>query len=296
MKVIVLGGAGMLGHQVVRRLLVDFPETHWTLRGSRHDPAFGAAPWLRDNRAIENVDAEDLLGLASILRSHRPHVVINCLGVIKQRPQAMQFVPSITINSLLPHKVAEVVQAWNGRLIHFSTDCVFSGAKGNYTEEDESDARDLYGRSKFLGEVASDRCLTLRTSIIGPELRHHHSLLDWFLAQSGRTVRGFTRHWWSGVTTVHLADVTARIVQDLPELSGLYQVSSGRTSKYELLEQIRVAFDANVEVVPDDVPFCDRSLHGDKFTAATGYVAPPWSTLLRDLAASRSTTKSFQHR
>ena len=285
MKLLVLGGSGMLGHQHVRRLSAAFPDTWWTLRGRKTDPDLAPAAWLSGSNAIEHVDASDLARVETVVAELRPDVVVNSLGVIKQRAASHDAIPSISINSLLPHRLAKLAQGWGGRVIHFSTDCVFSGRRGGYSETDESDAQDLYGRSKFLGEIAYPNALTLRTSIIGRELRNHRSLLDWFLSQRGKTVRGFRRHWWSGVTTLHLAEVVARGIECWPTLSGVYQLSSGRISKYDLLLHLRDGLGITVEIEPDDVPYCDRSLLGSRFEAATGYRCPSWPDLIAEIAA-----------
>jgi dTDP-4-dehydrorhamnose reductase len=168
-------------------------------------------------------------------------------------------------------------------MIHFSTDCVFSGKKGDYTEDDPSDAEDIYGKSKYLGEALPDNALVLRTSIIGRELVHADSLLEWFLSQNHKTVRGFKRAWWSGVTTNHLAAQVAKFIGMYPQLTGLYQVSSGKISKFDLLQLVREAYHLDIEIIPDHDFFCDRSLSGERLRAATGYVCPPWSELLREL-------------
>ena len=147
-----------------------------------------------------------------------------------------------------------------------------------------SDAEDLYGRTKFLGEVGTGNALTLRTSIIGRELSRHHSLLDWFLSQRGRTLRGFRRHWWSGLTTIHLADLVVRGMEEWPTLSGVYQVSGEKINKYDLLCLLRDELGVNVTIQPDDEPHCDRSLIGGRFEAATGYRPPSWSAMIAELA------------
>ena len=289
MRALVLGGAGMLGHQMVRRLKTAAPDTWWTLRDRGSPRIFAAAPWLSGDHALTDVDASDLDALEERITALRPDVVINCLGIVKQREAAQDHVTSITVNSLLPHRVAALIGQWDGRLIHFSTDCVFSGMRGNYSESDPADPVDLYGWTKYLGECAGPNCLTVRTSIIGRELSHHRSLLDWLIAQQGTTVRGFSRHWWSGVTTNHLAEVVADLVVNWRSLSGLYQLSSGRISKYDLLVQLRDGLGLDVEIVPDDEPFCDRSLVGERFAAATGYRCPPWPDLISQLAADSAT-------
>jgi len=287
-NILVLGGAGMLGHKMFQVLKEHFPRTKCTVRGKK-------AEWLGNRLGlaptpdiIEDVDVGKIDELEILLTSLKPDVVINCVGAIKQRATASDPVESITINSLLPHRVYCVVERWGGRLIHFSTDCVFSGARGDYNETDPSDALDLYGRTKFLGEVSGAAALTLRTSIIGRELAHHTSLLEWFLSQRGKNIRGFTRSWWSGVTTVHLSHVVATVIKDHPDLSGLYQLSSGRISKYELLLMLRDAYSLDVTIEPDDQLYCDRSLRGELFERQTGYAFPGWDAVLRELVADNT--------
>jgi len=283
-RVAVLGGGGMLGHKLFQTLGRRFPETWCTLRGTR-----GAAGLDRigapADRVAEGIDAADWPALGAWLAALRPAVVVNCVGVIKQRATAANAVAAIDINALLPHRLAQACAEWGGRVIHFSTDCVFSGRRGMYAEGDPTDAVDLYGRSKALGEVDAPNALTLRTSIIGRELRHHASLLDWFLAHPGPTVPGYTRAWWSGVTTNHLADVVADLVERGAALSGVYQLSSGRISKHDLLVLLQGAYGRDVEIVADPGECCDRSLCGDRFAAAAGYRFPGWPALLEQLVS-----------
>lgn len=281
-----LGAGGMLGHKVLQQMRARFPETWCTLRGQRADPAL--APIARElsaSRVIERLDAMDWRGVEGVLHDIRPHVVINCVGIVKQRNEAKAAIPSIAINSLLPHRLAAAASAWGGRLVHVSTDCVFSGRRGRYTEHDQSDAEDLYGRSKFLGEVAEPNAVTLRTSMVGRELREHRSLLDWLLQQEGRTIRGYRRAFYSGVTTIELASVILRVVEQHPALSGVYQVTSDTITKYDLLRLVVEAFGLDIRIEPDDEFFCDRSLVGDRFRAATGYRCPPWPALIAALKA-----------
>jgi dTDP-4-dehydrorhamnose reductase len=285
MKILVLGGAGMLGHKMVQTLTTQYEDVWWTLRGRRDDARLAPVPLLRGDHAIENVDAADMAGLRKTIERVRPDAVVNCIGLIKQRPEGQSPIEAITINSLLPHVVAESILPWRGRLIHFSTDCVFNGRRGNYTETDVCDAEDVYGRSKALGESVAANVLTLRTSIIGRELSQHQSLLDWFLAQRGGTVRGFRRHIWSGVTTNHLAEVTARALREWSALSGIYQVSSGSISKYDLLLLVRDVYSLPVVVEPDETQVLDRSMSGAKLAAATGYHPPPMITLLEQIVS-----------
>jgi dTDP-4-dehydrorhamnose reductase len=274
MSVLILGGMGMLGHKIAQTIA----DSLITTRESWPEP-------FEAGRVLTSVDAADWPSLARILRERRPGVIVNCVGVIKQRPEAKSPIPSIMINSLLPHQLAELCASWGGRLIHFSTDCVFSGERGRYTESDESDAHDLYGRTKFLGEVSAHRnALTLRTSIIGRELTHFQSLLEWLLAQNKKKIKGYTRALYSGVTTNYLAGLVSWLVTDFPDLSGLYQVTAHPISKFDLLCLLRDAYNLDIEITPDDSFFCDRSLIGKKFEDATGYVTPPWPALVAQLA------------
>lgn len=227
----------------------------------------------------------DFPALRGWLSSVRPAFIVNCAGIVKQRSEARDPVPSITVNSLLPHQLASAAAGWGGRVIHFSTDCVFSGDRGNYTETDLPDARDLYGRTKFLGEVASENALTLRTSIIGRELAGRLSLLEWFLSQRGRTIRGFKRVIYSGVTTNHMAALVADIIRAHPALTGLYQVAAAPISKYDLLCLVRDSYGIDVTIVPDVEEVSDRSMTGGKLREAIGYVAPQWPELIGELAS-----------
>jgi dTDP-4-dehydrorhamnose reductase len=289
MSVLILGGTGMLGHKVFQHLKDRLPDTWCTVRGSVADAHALAPSIFAGAKVVGSVDAADWPVLERLLRDRRPRVIINCVGVIKQRSEAKSAVPSITINALLPHRLAELCAGWGGRLIHFSTDCVFSGERGNYTEDDFSDAHDLYGRTKFLGEVSTRNALTLRTSIIGRELTQFRSLLEWFLAeaQSG-CVKGFTRAFYSGVTTNYLAELVGRLITDHPQLHGLYQVTSDTISKFELLGLLRQAFKLDCDIQPQEEFFCDRSMKGDKFLAATGLHTPPWHELAAQLAQDQT--------
>jgi dTDP-4-dehydrorhamnose reductase len=280
----VLGGAGMLGHKMFQVLRERFAGAFCTIREDIRKAPFDRIELLQGNDVIPCVDVTDFAALDAILSALRPEYVVNCVGVIKQRAEAVSPIPSITINSLLPHKLAQMAARWGGRIVHFSTDCVFSGKRGGYTEEDHSDAEDLYGKTKFLGEVAVANALTLRTSIIGRELTEHRSLLDWFLAQNHKTVRGYRRVIYSGVTTNYLAELVASIIQKHPGLNGLYQVASEPISKYDLLCLLCEVYRLDVRIEPDDLEVSDRSMSCDRLREAIAYKCPPWPVLARQLA------------
>lgn len=284
-RILVLGGEGMLGHKMFQILRGRFADVACTVRQGLGEGTLARAGLFHHGGVLEHVDVLDPQRLEAVLRQARPAVVVNCVGIIKQRAAAKDAVASIAINALLPHQLAGLLAEWGGRLVHFSTDCVFSGRRGGYTEEDQPDAEDLYGRTKALGEVTCANALTLRTSIIGRELSEHRSLLDWFLRQDHRRVGGYTRVLYSGVTTNYLAGLVADLAERFPGLSGLFQVTGETITKHDLLALLRDAYRRDIEIVPDDSVVCDRSMAGDKFRLATGYESPSWLTLVRQLAA-----------
>lgn len=283
-KLVILGGMGMLGHKMFQRLRERFPATACIMRQRQNEPPANRIPLLQGENVTGGVDAMDFDSLVRQLRQQEPHFIINCIGIIKQREASRNHVASITVNSLLPHKLADLAAEWDGRVIHFSTDCVFSGRRGQYTEEDASDAEDLYGKTKFLGETAEANALTLRTSIIGRELTAHRSLLDWFLSHNHGRVKGYRKSIYSGVTTNHLCDVVGDIILRQPRLAGLYQVASEPISKFDLLQLLRQAYGLDIEIESVDGEVADRSMNGSKFREATGYICPPWTTLVKQLA------------
>lgn len=281
MRVLILGAGGMLGHKLLQRLSRS-ASVVGTLR--RRSTAVEAIAKDADARLRADVDVAAPGVLETLLEEERPDAVLNCVGVIKQRAAAADPVESIRINSLLPHELAAHAARRGFRLVHFSTDCVFSGHAGGYREGDPSDAEDLYGRSKYLGEVSGPRCLTLRTSIIGRELSASASLIEWFLAQRGKTVRGFTRHIYTGLTTVHMAALVETLLKDRKHLHGLLQPTAPKISKYELLLLAREHYRVDVEIVPDHGPVCDRSLDGSTFDAVLGRKPPDWRELMSEMS------------
>ena len=294
MRVLVLGGEGMLGHRVCRRLGERF-EIWATYRDQPRD-------WVRFGdvdlrRALGGVDASDFATVASAVERAQPDAVINCIGIVKQRNEAKMAVPTVRVNSLLPHLLADLCAACDARLIHVSTDCVFSGERGSYTEDDTPDPVDLYGRSKLLGEVTRDSALTLRTSIIGWEVMGNASLLEWFAAQRNRRIRGYRRVIYSGLSTAALADVMAYVLEEQPRLSGLYHVASQPVNKYELLTRLRDALGwTDLHVEPDDDDYCDRSLSAARFIAAAGWQPPAWNGMIAELAADWPTYRGWRER
>lgn len=238
-------------------------------------------PELR-SRIYVGVDAENIDSLSKLFSLTRPDVVINCIGLVKQLSEVNDPLAAIPINSVLPHRLARLCDLVGARMIHVSTDCVFSGKRGGYREVDLPDADDLYGRSKLLGEVDYPHAVTLRTSIIGHELNSAHGLIGWFLAQSG-AVKGFTKAVFSGLPTVELARVIRDFVLPNDSLRGLYHVSADSINKYDLLSLVAAEYQKDIKITPEDQPVIDRSLDSSRFRVATGYAPPPWRELVRTM-------------
>ena len=281
MKVLVLGVSGMLGNTVFRYFSED---ARYQIFGSaRSGGVRRSFSQSLAEKILVGVDVENQDSLALLFSKVKPDVVINCIGLIKQLAEANDPLQAIPINALLPHRLARLCQIAGARLVHVSTDCIFSGSKGNYNEFDISDAKDLYGRSKYLGEVDYPHTITLRTSIIGHELHSANGLVGWFLAQQG-TVKGFTKAIFSGLPTVELAHVIRDIVLPRTELSGLYHVASQPISKFDLLELVAKTYMKEIDMVPDAQLSIDRSLNADKFRIASGYIAPTWPELVKKMS------------
>lgn len=281
MKILVLGVTGMLGNAMFRVLSEQLGlDVYGTARSDTARAHF-VAPLTEKLIIGVNVESDD--ALLRVFADVRPDVVVNCVGLVKQLADAKDPLLAVPINTMLPHRLAALCKANGARLVHISTDCVFSGDKGNYLESDFPDADDLYGRSKLLGEVDYPHAITLRTSIIGHELSGHRSLVGWFLAQEG-SVKGFTRAVFSGLPTVELATVVRDVVLPRPELHGLYHVAAAPIDKFELLTLVAKAYGKDIQIVADDSLRIDRSLNADRFTAATGYVAPAWPALVARMA------------
>lgn len=284
MRILVLGGDGMLGHVLFAHLQPRH-DVKVTLRQDMG--AYGHYGLFNAANAYAGLDVRSTDRLVEVLAEFRPQAVVNCVGIVKQRPTAKESIPSLEINALLPHRLAILCKAMGARLIHLSTDCIFSGAKGHYQESDPSDAEDLYGKTKFLGEVHDSGCLTLRTSIIGRELDRKKSLLEWFLRQEG-VIKGFRRAIYTGFTTLEMSRIIEKMLVEHPEASGVYQVSSEPINKFDLLLMLRQAFGRKVEILPDDLFEMDRSLDSTRFRAEFRYEPPTWAAMVEELASTPS--------
>lgn len=280
-KVLILGGSGMLGHTLFRSLSENGNlDVFATVRSAKE--LFVWLPSDRMKKVRSNVDIHQIDSLVKVFAEVKPDLVVNCIGIIKQIPEAQDPVTTITANALLPHRIALLCGATGARMIHVSTDCVFDGEKGGYTESDFSNATDLYGRTKYLGEVDCPHCITLRTSIIGHELKGNYGLVEWFLRQEEK-VRGFRKVIYSGFPTFELSRIISDYVIPNPKMKGLYNVSSNPISKYELLKLINVQYGKKIEIEPEDSFRLDRSLDSSIFRSLTGYNPPTWTELVRGM-------------
>ncbi len=281
MRVLILGCNGMLGHKLVQRLNDKFEV--WSTQRKHLSPDKYLNIFLPE-KTIYGVNAEIFKTVKKSIAQANPDVIVNAIGVIKQNQSSNNVVKNLIVNSILPHRLANLAQLNNIRLINISTDCVFSGTKGNYRESDVTDALDLYGRSKFLGEVTAENCLTLRTSIIGRELKTNHSLVEWFLSQAGKKVKGYKNAIFSGFPTVILADIIADLIAKNKKLYGLYHVSSQPISKFDLLTLLKKAYQIKIEIEPFEEFKIDRSLNSAKFRRETNFQPMSWNEMVKKMA------------
>jgi dTDP-4-dehydrorhamnose reductase len=270
----------MLGHKVWQVF-----RSRFDVFGAVRSPVGRARGLYEDAQLITGLDAAQPDSVAAVFVAAKPDAVINCVGIVKQSTTAEAVIPSLQVNALFPHRLAHLCRIGGARLVHISTDCVFSGSAGGYREEDFADATDVYGRTKYLGEVREPPALTLRTSIIGRELSSSHGLVEWFLSNRGGTVRGYRHASFSGVTTAELARLIGDVLERFPSLSGVYQVAAEPINKLDLLGLLNTAYDAGIRIEPADEPRIDRSLDGTRFRQATGWRAPSWTDMVAEMAA-----------
>ena len=281
MRTLIFGGNGMLGHKLVQVLGARF-DVWATVRGEFSEiERFGI---FDRESTIERVDVTDIDAVRRAIETAKPDVVINAAGIIKQLPVSKDVIQTLQINSLFPQRLSGLSHQYEFRLITISTDCVFSGDKGNYAEADTPDARNLYGISKLLGEVKYDNCLTIRTSIIGRELATAHSLVEWFLSNRAKTVQGYVNAIYSGFPTVVLAEILSRIIADHQELHGVYHVSSDSINKCELLNLLNRCYQANINIQACEDHVIDRSLDSSAFRDAIDFSPPSWEQMIEQMA------------
>jgi dTDP-4-dehydrorhamnose reductase len=283
MRVLVLGASGMLGNAMLK---VMAERDDWAIYGTLRSTNSTLQAAVPTAKFLYGVNAEQTDSLISAFAHSCPKIVINCVGLVKQLAGAEDPLEAISINSLLPHRLAKLCELSEARLVHVSTDCVFSGRKGRYSEMDAPDAEDVYGRTKLLGEVEYPHAITLRTSIIGHELGSTHGLVDWFLSQQGN-VKGYTSTIFSGLPTSELARVIRDFVIPNPVINGVYHVAANPISKHDLLQLINQKYGKGLLIEPDDRLKINRSLDATRFKSATGYTAPEWPELIGKMYETR---------
>lgn len=272
----------MLGHRLLRHFSPKH-ETRVTLHRRIMD--YSRSGLFDKRNAYDRTDVRDFGRVAAVISDFRPEAVINAAGVVKQRPEAHEADISNEVNAAFPQRLAALCRAGAALLVHISTDCVFSGQKGNYKESDRPDPVDLYGETKLRGEVDAPGTITLRTSMIGRELARKSGLVEWFLAQKGKTIKGYRKAIFSGFTTAELARIIEMLVTRHPGAHGLYHASSAPISKFDLLSGLNRRLKLVINIVPDDAVVCDRSLDSTRFRKAFGYSPPSWDFMLDELAA-----------
>ena len=281
----------MLGHKLTQCWQKKY-DVWTTVRGDFN--SYKKIGFYDQSNTIEHLDIENIISVEKAFQKVRPTVVINAIGIIKQLPTAKNVIQTLRVNSIFPHQMAELAHKYDARLITISTDCVFDGVKGAYTEEDLPNAQDLYGKSKNLGEITGENCLTLRTSIIGRELNTEHSLVEWFLSNEGKSVKGFVNAVYTGFPTIVIADILADLIENHTSLEGLYHVSSEPINKFELLKLVRDAYRAKIKIEPFEDFRIDRSLNSDKFRRETGFAPLEWRTMIERMAADNGIYKNYQ--
>lgn len=292
-RVLVLGAGGMLGHKTVQ-VLSDRMECWATVRGAAAQYArFGM---FDPARLIDGVDATSFETVMAAVARARPAVVVNCIGILKQLAAAKDPIATLQVNALFPQRLALLCDAAGAWLVHVSTDCVFSGRRGNYRETDPADAEDLYGRTKLLGEPGRPGTLVLRTSMIGRELQTRTGLAEWLISNRGGHVTGFRRARFSGLTTNALADLIGDLIEGGERPSGLYHVGSEFIDKHTLLCRLNDAFGLDITIGEDDATAVDRTLDSERFWAMVGRPRPAWDAMIAAMAADPTPYDTWRQR
>lgn len=284
--VLILGASGMLGHMLVR----VFSPHHRVIgtTSSQYKAESPLAKLLDRESWIGGIDVRSLNQVDDLVREIQPDVVINCVGVIKQKMESSNITDAITINSLFPHHLANLCQSQNSRLIHFSTDCVFEGTPGMKMVSDTPNATDLYGTTKRLGEVDYGDSITIRSSIVGAQIVGTESLFQWAISQKGKKIEGFTGALYSGLTTMTMSKVILEIVDNFPQLSGIQQIASEAITKHDLLRKLNAALGLNLDICPDNTIIYDRTLDGSEFVEQTGIRIPTWDEMIIEFAGDQA--------
>lgn len=279
-RLLILGSTGLLGSSILKYFST---KSNYVCFGSIRKNSDKKKLKYIHNVKLYKIDFNKNKEIRKTFNLIKPNLIINCIGVVKQVLNENINSEIIRVNSFLPHYLSELAKESNKiRFIHFSTDCVFSGTKGNYSENDVTDAKDIYGVSKMLGEVNYPNTLTLRTSLIGHEIKTKHSLLDWFLSQK-KSIKGFKKAIFSGLTAPEIARVLDSYIIPKRKIKGIYHLSGNAISKYDLLHIIKKIYKKKIKITPDTKTKIDRSLNSNLFQKATGYKPPTWGKLIQEM-------------
>lgn len=283
------GATGMLGHKVCQGLAKAGNQVYGVVRAKStlaceiYPDVFGK---------VKILEVKDVLNegeLSALLKETSADWVINCIGVVKQSSQSENRLISVGINAYFPHLLSRVAHEHNAKLIHISTDCVFSGKVGGYTESSKPDPVDLYGLTKYLGETGLDEenSVTIRTSIIGRELTlPSHGLIEWFISQAGKSIQGYSNALYSGLTTIELSKVIAKLIESFPQgLLGAHHVTSNTINKYDLLCLVNEKLKTGITINKNDDVIMKRDMKMSSFTNLTGYMAPSWPSMMNELCS-----------
>ena len=282
MRILILGGNGMIGHKMYQSISKIYIDTWVTLRNNLS--TYNFSQFYNSEKVVDSINLANFENLIYILNKINPDIIINASGITIRRGIESLKSNSIILNSALPHFLNEWVTSNNKRLIHFSTDCVFTGSKGNYLDNDKKDAFDLYGITKSMGEVIdSQYAITLRSSMIGSELENKTELFEWFLKQKNKTIKGFNKVIYSGITTTKMAEIVVKLIDQYPKLSGVYNISSKPISKFELLKSWNNIFDINANIEVDNSYTSNKNLVSDYFYKTISMEQPDWVELSNQL-------------
>lgn len=275
-NILILGATGMLGNALFSELS---KYKNFEVKGTvRRKAQAKKLPKNLQNKILANIDVQDLRSLRHAFQARRPDVIINCVAYIKEPQNDQEKALAISLNSLFPHQLAELAKNAGARLIHMSTDSALE--------------TDFYSRTKFLGEVDANHCLTIRSSIIGHGLENQNSLVDWFLNQK-KKVEGYKKMIFSGFPTVELARIIAKYIIPNKKLSGIYHISSRPISKYDLLKIVARVYKKKIVILANYDIVLDRSLNSSKFRQATGYRPPSWEKLIVAMFQYYQTNPNF---
>jgi len=278
-KTIILGASGLIGHQVYSRL-----------KANKNFSVFSFAHQRKISEDTILLDARDEHLLEKAIVDINPDVIVNCLGVLiaeaNRDPENATF-----LNAYIPQRLKSVANALDAKLVHISTDCVFSGKKGSYTECDFRDADDTYGRAKALGEVIESPHVTLRTSVVGPEIKEGEELFHWFMSQEGK-IKGFTKSIWSGVTTLELAKAVEWAIEK--DIHGLYHITNGvPINKYELLMLFKKYTNKQIEIESVEGKVADKSFLDTR--KDIDYAVRSYEEMISEMVAEIKNNDSLYH-